>query len=82
MLGLLLLILILHHTFVLVSRDDDRLTPLCHAVIHGCPRSVKVLLDYGADIDTLDKNRVSLVCCGVDYIKAGKWKERKKKERK
>lgn len=42
-------------------RDDDRLTPIFHAAIHGCPVTIDTLLHYGADINSLEKNRVSRV---------------------
>ena len=47
--------------FLVSHRDDDRLTPLFHAAIHGCPVTIDTLLHYGADINSLDKNRVSRV---------------------
>lgn len=40
-------------------RDDERHTPLFQSAIHGCPVTTDALLHYGADINSLDKNRVS-----------------------
>ena len=45
----------------LFLRDDDRYTPLFHAAILGCPVTMETLFDHGADINALDKNRVSPV---------------------
>ena len=42
-----------------LCRDDDRYTPLFHAALVGCPATVETLLHYGADINCLEKNRVS-----------------------
>lgn len=40
-------------------RDDERFTPLFHATICGCPATMDTLLYHGADVNALEKNRVS-----------------------
>jgi ankyrin repeat protein len=43
----------------ILSRDDDRITPLLAVSSEGSAETVQLLLEYGAKIESLSKNRVN-----------------------
>ena len=51
---------IISQPIAFLLRDEDRMTPLFHAAREGCPLTTNLLIERGAKINTMDKNRVSL----------------------
>ncbi len=58
---------LLDHGAQVDLQNEDGLTPLIHASLHGHTETVKVLLDHGAQVDLQDKDGASALISASNY---------------
>ncbi len=58
---------LLDHGALVDLQNQDGLTPLIHASLHGHAETVKTLLDHGAQVDLQDKDGASALISASNY---------------